>query len=81
MRRLTAGVLGLLALVAANRSDAIRLCWGNGATGITFSRDTATVLVVQADSGKALPSEWRLIWDADSSGLRVRAIDSAIALL
>ncbi len=49
-------------------SFALQLHWGSGATTLSFAEATRCTLVVQADSSESrLPSEWRLLWVADSS--------------
>jgi hypothetical protein len=58
----------LLLLCFPVPSRAIQLRWSSGATELTFSSATRCTLVVQADSSEQrLPSEWRLLWAADSS--------------
>lgn len=61
-------------------SMAIQLRWRSGATDLTVNQDTRATLIVTADSTEsALPKEWRLLWTADSSGIRFVAPESLLA--
>ncbi|MBI5710341.1 MAG: hypothetical protein HZC42_08570 [Candidatus Eisenbacteria bacterium] len=52
-------------------SSAIQLHWSSGSSDLIFSSATRCTLVVQADPQEgALPSEWRLLWVADSCEIR-----------
>ena len=62
------GVLVLMVMFVPRPSTALQLHWGSGATALSFAEATRCTLVVQADSSEQrLPSEWRLLWVADSS--------------
>lgn len=78
---LTTICLGLAALAAVPlNAQAIQLHWGDGSTGIVVSQDSRVLLVVRADSAEqVLPATWKLIWTADSSGVRFTAVDSLVA--
>ena len=70
-----AQALSLLLLVPQT-SSAIELHWANGSTDLTFSTATKCMLVLQADSAEVtLPSQWRLLWLADSAGVNVVPVD------
>lgn len=63
-------------------SSALQLHWIAGSTNLNFAVATRCTLVVQADSaGARLPSEWRLMWVADSAGAQFVARDSVEACL
>jgi hypothetical protein len=71
----------MLMLVAAP-SSAIQLHWSSGSQNLTFTSATRCTLVVEADSAEVrLPSEWRLLWAADSSSVQFVTIDSLDACL
>jgi hypothetical protein len=58
----------LMLLLAPRLASAIQLHWNDGTTSRTFTEATRCTLVVQADSiEQHLPSEWRLLWAADST--------------
>lgn len=60
----------LLMLLVPGTSSALQLRWSTGATNLSFTAATRCTLVVQADPAEScLPSEWRLLWLADSSGI------------
>ncbi len=62
------GVLILMAMLVPRPSTALQLHWGSGGASLSFTEATRCTLVVQADSSESrLPSEWRLLWVADSS--------------
>jgi hypothetical protein len=68
--------LALLLLLIPTTSRAIQLHWISGETNINFTEATRCTLVVQADSVEVtLPSEWRLLWFADTL-VRIVALDS-----
>jgi hypothetical protein len=47
---------------------------------VTFTTATRCTLIVAADSAeRTLPAEWRVRWTADSSGLQIAPLDSALA--
>jgi hypothetical protein len=48
-------------------SGAIQLRWKSGASDLSFAEARSCTLLVQADSGSALPSDWRLLWVTESS--------------
>ena len=58
-------VAGLLLL--PRPSFALRLRWESGGANLSFTQATRCTLLVEADPGYALPSEWRLIWVANSA--------------
>src|SRR5262249_26958662 len=61
----------LLTLLVPHASSALQLRWSSGATDLSFSSATRCTLVVQADSAETrLPSEWRLLWVADSLSIQ-----------
>ena len=67
MRR-ALGALVFIAMLVPRASTAIQLHWASGSSALTFAEATRCTLVVQADSSEQrLPSEWRLLWVADSS--------------
>lgn len=69
----------LLTLVPMS-ARAITLQWASGSTMMSFSEPTRCVLVVRADSTEGmLPAEWRLLWLADSSGVKFVAEGPGIA--
>jgi hypothetical protein len=79
MRRIR-WLMALALLVAPEMSHAIQLHWWSGATNLDFTEATRCTLVVQADSAEtALPSEWRLLWVADTSAVQFTALDSVLA--
>jgi hypothetical protein len=58
----------LMLLLTPRLAAAIQLHWSDGTTARTFTEATRCTLVVQADSiEQHLPSEWRLLWGADST--------------
>ena len=58
----------LMLLLAPRIASAIQLHWNDGTTALSFTEATRCTLVVQADSlEQRLPSEWRLLWVADST--------------
>jgi hypothetical protein len=72
----------LLMLLFPSNSAALQLRWSNGSTDLDFSSATRCTLTVQADGTEtALPSEWRLLWVADSLALQFLATDSLQACL
>jgi hypothetical protein len=72
----------LMLMLAARPSSAIQLQWSSGSHNLTFASATRCTLVVQADSAEVrLPSEWRLLWVADSSSIQFVAMDSLEACL
>ena len=58
---------------------ALQLRWSNGADTLSFASATQCVLILRADSTEALPIEWRLAWQADTSGVSFVAMDSVTA--
>jgi len=71
----------MLMLVACP-SSAIQLQWNSGSPNLTFTSATRCTLIVRADSAEVrLPSEWRLLWIADSSLVQFVAVDSLDACL
>ena len=76
MRRIPLLVVFWLALAPAT-VHAIQLHWSSGADTLTFAEATRAILVLRADSAEVtLPPEWRLLWVADSSEVRIVALDS-----
>ncbi|MBI5600838.1 MAG: hypothetical protein HY944_04665, partial [Gemmatimonadetes bacterium] len=72
----------LLMLLVPHVSSALRLRWSTGSTDLNFTSATRCTLVVQADSAETrLPSEWRLLWVADSLSIQFAAMDSLEACL
>jgi len=70
--------MALVALLAPTSSEALQLHWSNGTDTLSFAQTSRCVLVLQADQGEpSLPAEWRLLWVADSAGVRGAAMDSA----
>ncbi len=79
--RTIAVVVSTLAIQPTD-SHALRLYWSGGATNLVVSQNTRATLIVQADSAEAaLPSEWRLLWTADSLGIEFVAPESLMACL
>lgn len=77
--RTTAVLISTLAIQPTS-SHALRLYWSGGATNLVVSQNTRATLIVQADSAEAtLPSEWRLLWTADSLGIEFVAPESLMA--
>lgn len=69
--------LVVLAMSVPGTSSAISLRWSSGSTDFTFVAATRCTLVVQADSTAVrLPSEWRLLWVADSAAVQFVPVDS-----
>jgi hypothetical protein len=69
-------------LLVPGTSSALQLRWSTGATSLSLTSATRCTLVVQADSTEArLPSEWRLLWVADSLSIQFVAMDSLSACL
>jgi hypothetical protein len=82
MRKTRLYALLVMLAVVAPPVSALQLHWSTGSTEITFTSATRCTLVVQADSTESsLPSEWRLLWVADSSSLQLVAVDSTVACL
>lgn len=72
----------LLMLLVPGTSSALQLRWSTGATDLGFASATRCTLVVEADSAETrLPSEWRLLWVADSLAIQFVAMDSLEACL
>jgi hypothetical protein len=70
----------VLILLVPQAAFALQLRWSQGSTDLSVSQDTRAVLIVEADSAEVtLPSQWRLLWTADSSGIQFVALDSALA--
>lgn len=81
MRRTCWSLAFALALIPS-ASHALQLHWTSGATNLTLTGATRCTLIVQADpQERMLPSEWRLLWVADSSGVQFAAVDSLEACL
>ena len=75
----SAKLVSFIALLPLD-SLAIQLRWSSGATDLTVDQATRATLIVIADSTEsALPNEWRLLWTADSSGIRFVAPESLLA--
>jgi hypothetical protein len=67
-------------LLVPGTSSALQLRWSTGGTDLGFASATRCTLVVRADSAEAgLPSEWRLLWVAGSSGVNFLAMGSSSA--
>lgn len=66
----------LLLLFLPTASPAVQLHWISGETNLNFTAATRCTLVVQADSAATLPTEWRLLWVADTSLVQITALDS-----
>lgn len=63
-------------------SSALQLRWSTGTTELSFTAATRCTLVVQAESTETrLPSEWRLLWVADSLAIQFVTADSLEACL
>jgi hypothetical protein len=62
--------LALMLLFIPRPASAIELRWISGATNLEFSEATRCTLVVKAAPDASLPSEWRLLWVADSCDIR-----------
>ena len=74
--------LALMLLLVPRPSSALDLRWSNGATGLTFTEATRCTLLIQAGPTEGrLPSEWRLLWVADSASLQFVAADTLEACL
>jgi hypothetical protein len=69
----------LMMLLVPGTSAALQLRWINGADTLSFATPTQCVLILRADSTEALPIEWRLAWQADTSGVNFVAMDSVTA--
>jgi hypothetical protein len=62
------------------KAEGIQLRWSSGAADLTVASATRCTLVVQADSTEqVLPSEWRLLWVADTTAIGFVALDSIAA--
>jgi predicted GH43/DUF377 family glycosyl hydrolase len=60
-------ILFAMLLLAPRPSSAIQLHWSSGRTDLSTTSAVRCTLVVQADPSEGrLPSEWRLLWAADS---------------
>lgn len=60
----------LMLASAATPAAALQLHWSTGSNELTFTNAIRCTLVVQADTSEGrLPSEWRLVWAADSVGI------------
>lgn len=69
MRRIASILLVCLAFTPQS-SQAIQLHWNSGATDMTFTDAKRCTLVVQADAAEArLPTQWSLLWVADSCAI------------
>ncbi|MCC6649900.1 MAG: family 43 glycosylhydrolase [Candidatus Eisenbacteria bacterium] len=80
MRRARWYLLALMLLFATGTSSALQLRWSTGGTNLAFTAATRCTLIVQADSAETgLPSEWRLLWLADSSGVSFVAMGPSLA--
>jgi hypothetical protein len=63
-------------------SSALQLRWSPGSTELSFSAATRCTLEIRADDADTrLPSEWRLLWVADSLAIQFVAMDSIEACL
>ena len=60
---------------------ALQLYWTSGSTNLNFTGATRCTLVVEATPAAILPSEWRLLWVADSSAVEFVPMDSVGACL
>ncbi len=66
--------------VLPSTSPALQLHWVSGATNVDFSEAVQCTLLVAADSAQTtLPSEWRLLWVADTSAVQFTPLDSLLA--
>ena len=60
-------LLFLLLGLFPHPAKAFRLEWSTGSTSLSFNSATRCTLVLQADAAETqLPSEWRLLWVADT---------------
>lgn len=76
MRR-TPLLAAFLLLLLPTSSRALQLHWSSGADTVSFVSATRCTLILQADSLEGrLPTEWRLLWLADSAGINLVAEDS-----
>lgn len=76
MRR-TPLLAAFLLLLLPTSSRALQLHWSSGADTVSFVSPTRCTLILQADSLEGrLPTEWRLLWLADSAGINLVAEDS-----
>lgn len=67
----------VLVLLVPGTSSALQLRWSSGSTDLNFTAATRCTMVVQADStATRLPSEWRLLWVADSASVQFVKLDS-----
>jgi len=72
----------LMLLMFPCPSRALQLHWSSGGMNLTFAAATRCTLLVQAEPGEArLPTEWRLLWAADSAAVGFVVVDSATACL
>ncbi len=70
----------MILLLTPRAGSAIELRWSDGSLARTFTEATRCTLEVRADSTEErLPAEWRLLWQADSSGIGLVAVDSITA--
>jgi hypothetical protein len=71
-----------LLLCVPQSASALQLHWPNAATDLTVSQNMQVILLVQADPAElTLPSSWRLLWIADSTGFIFSALDPSQACL
>ncbi|MBI5711723.1 MAG: family 43 glycosylhydrolase [Candidatus Eisenbacteria bacterium] len=71
MRRIRWYHLAAVLALVPGVSSAVQLRWSSGPSDLSFASATRCTLVVQADPGEQrLPSEWRLLWVADSCEIR-----------
>jgi hypothetical protein len=74
MRR-TTKLLALALLLAPTTSNAVQLHWSNARDTLSFASATRCTLTIEADAQEQrLPSEWTLVWVADSVLLQPTAL-------
>jgi len=74
MRRATK-LFALALLLAPATSHAVQLHWSNARDTLSFASATRCTLTIQADAPEQrLPSEWTLVWVADSVSLQPTAL-------
>jgi len=67
-------------MLVPQTSRAIQLHWSTGATDLSFASARRCSLIVKADTlEETLPSQWRVLWLADSTGVNFVPDDSVVA--
>jgi len=66
-RTLTIATTLVVLALGAQPARAIQLRWDSGGADLSFASARRCTLVVQAEAGETLPSDWRLVWIASSA--------------